>query len=227
MADSTKLSYECDPQHGLNFNQDQKKRCGFITNLTCGDETIDPDIKVTHPPAVAPTLDKAEAGEQAQRPVVSVLSKVEWGGQATNSITLTGIVSAGSQQKLLGLLHDTQKSTAIRICFVIYEYDNLANCWCTAFCTYEGHKPDSAKLGPEKTSGDVGKPIYGTMKTKDGDLTMTVTQDPIETEGGAFYEFTLELLPTEPADAQKLFMATSKSYKLIKLWGGKVVKAAK
>ena len=213
------LSYTCDHDQGLNFNQDQKKSFGFITSLTCGAVAIPPDIKVIQPPAIAPNKD--DTASKKELLVVAVLNKVEWAGHAVDLIKFEGVVSLKTQQLIQGLIHQELTSTAVQLSFIVYEYDNLANVWHAGLCSYEGTKPATAQLaGEKKSDGDTLKSIYGTMRNKAGELTLEVSQERVDSDGLIIYELKLDFLPTEAKDEQKLFYAPSKSQKFIKNWGG-------
>jgi hypothetical protein len=110
-------------KQGFNFDKSGQDPIGFINALTIGTTVIEGDLQLRQPTASRSWDAKS----------VGVLGRIAWGGASSDPIELTAYVSAQNRQRIEQLLKQPLASSALRIDFVVYNFDPIAKKYVRAF----------------------------------------------------------------------------------------------
>lgn len=229
MAEYTR---ECDVGQGFNFKQDEHYTFGYITGLVIGESSLSPDFMVVDPTTVPAPPKAAKLGEGAEvksqgifsKPVVGVLASATWANvQATDMIDFTGRISVTNMQLITNLTMQSMAKVAVRIAFVVFEYDLVANSYYPSFSSYEGSELIGFK--PDPVSGGWGqntsvKEIYGILGKDGNNFKLKASVKPADDPPGFLnHEFEISVAPTASEAVQQIQIQTSVVNKMIKPWG--------
>jgi hypothetical protein len=179
----------CDVYQGYNYRKDKQTTVGFVTSLKIGDLELTADQTCKDP--TAPETDVK---------AVLVLSGSMWGLGVTDAVYVSGQVSVGNKQKLMGLLYKDLTKVDVEFKFAVYEYDPVEKKY------YKCMLPaDDAVL-------------KGILEKNGSDLNLSVADDPSrEVQSPENYAVQVGIKP-QPS-AQTVTVATSFSDKVVKAWG--------
>ena len=111
------VSFESLSQkQGFNFDKSGQEPIGFINALTIGTTTIEGDLQLRQPTASRSWDAKS----------VGVISRIAWGGASSDPIELTVYLSAQSYHRIEELLKQPIANSAVRVDFVVYNFDPVA-----------------------------------------------------------------------------------------------------
>ena len=179
----------CDIYQGYNYRKDKQTTVGFVTSLKIGDLTLTADQTCKDP--TAPETDVK---------AVLVLSGSMWGLGVTDAVYVSGQVSVGNKQKLMGLLYKDLTKVDVEFKFSVYEYDPVQKQY------YKCMLPTDDAV------------LKGILEKNGSDLNLSVADDPSrEVQSPENYAVQVGIKP-QPS-AQTMTVATSFSDKVVKAWG--------
>ena len=229
MGDWTKA---CNTSHGFNFNADDKKTIGFVTEFVVGDSSFGPDFKVVNPTKKAKPPKAAAVGEEsaaeekgmASQQVVGVLESVAWPGMAaTGQLDFAMLISPRNGQLVKALKMVALPKFVVSMAFWVLDYDVVHQCYYPSFMSHTGVKPIGGK--PGAVAGGFGantqlKNIYGLLAREDGVPKLEMEDELVEDAPGfPAYKLSFSLLPPTASEEQLLQVQTSAVAKVIKRFG--------
>lgn len=201
---------ELDLVQGYNFKKDVQNPVGFITKLSIGPASIEPDQTISTPMNKIGAVTNVAAEEsEGTLKVVSVLKKIKWDLGDTDPLEFEGTLSVTGKQMVMGLLYATMIDIQIAVSFVIYEYDPLYHQYYVAF---------SDTVSGSTDVGAAGAGVLGLIKKDGANLALTVSPTPSsDVQSPENYDFTLQVVPWPKA--QPLYLAAASTRKVTKPWG--------
>ncbi len=207
---ATGFAATCDIAQGYSFKQDEHHTFGYIHSLVIGDSTVPSDITGTDPASLA------------TRKVVAVLEQVEWSTRANENISMNARVSAQNASQLRTLATQIVKKTLVKLSFVVYRYDPVAQTYYSHFLSFRGTNPkDGQATGSSGFGGSASQPIFALFgKTGSGALGINLSPGAQEDPLG-IQNYTLELMLAPPVAKapQQILIQSSNTLKTIQPWG--------
>lgn len=207
---ATDFASVCDIGQGYSFKQDEHHTFGYIHSLVIGDSTVIPDITGTDPASLA------------TRKVVAVLEEVAWSTRANENITLNGRVSVQNASQLRTLATQIVKKTIVKLSFVVYRYDLVAQKYYTHFLSFSGTNPkDGQATESSGFGGSASQPIFALFgKSGSGALGINLgpgaQEDPLGIQN---YTLELTLAPPVAKTPQQILIQSSYTLKTLQPWG--------
>lgn len=199
------FSRDLDIQQAFNFNRTRQVAFGYVTALTIGRVPLVADFTESDPMMAMGSVSATMATQEAPAlKVVGAISSVSWELGTEDPIELSLRISATNKQMVLQVQYSTQAAVDVSVGFKVYEYDQGAFTYYTAFA-----------------SGQTGQPIQGQIKKSRGDsgLKLKVGFEPAgEVWSPQNFELTFTMRP-KTALPQQLYLGTSTTGRVIKTWG--------
>lgn len=194
------LDLVCAWQHAFNVAPNRKGPFGYLTALSgLGGLILSKDIVVWNP--LAGTSQSLLGGPTVG--CVGVIERFRFGGDATDPIRLTCLVSQENRTNLRAKLSRDLVNIKIRMTWTIVGYDEAAKAWFEAIQLVDAQQLD------------------GLVNTVDGTLQISVEGAPTrlgEDQDLEVYRFELEVVPP-PHKTTTLQFALGQNQRIVAEWG--------
>jgi hypothetical protein len=180
------MTESLDLRQGFKFEATRRSAYGYLLTASLFGTTLSPDIQGFN------------AETQKPEAVVGVLSSNNWGGGATDPITMEAYLSSQNHQRVSSLLQGPLSTLAVTFNFASFEYDSVARRWCRRFYA-------------------ATPPLQGMVEKRGQDLSIRLDLPPWQADGVQTWGMHVGIMPA--LKRQVLGCATSCQNRVVRTWG--------